>query len=616
MKRIGFIREITFFGKERIVLDSDSTVVIIGPNNCGKTRSLLDIKSLLGTNQYKGDIITEIHFEKELNTSQLFDIMEPYKKEEDMYDLGNIGEMFSTGGISSVKVRELWKLKSSFIGKLVNFVIADLNTRVRLSDCDTQDSVPASKARLRMHPFQRMQYEPEIAARISAEFYDAFNLSLVVHHGGGRQVWLHVGQPPALAAGENQVALSYIEKVEELPRLDQQGDGVRSFASIIGRTITQDRPVQLIDEPEAFLHPPQARLVGSCITKNSVGRQTFIATHSREVLQGVLDGGHSKITVVRLQRSDHCPSAALLTSDLISRIWKDPILRFSNVLDGLFHHGVVVTEADADCRFYEAMSASLGGSAGQRMDIHYCHSGGKDRLPTIIKALKALNVPVAVIADFDILNNERPVRDVIEALGGDWHIVSSKWKKLSSDITSNTAFLDGNKFRSEISQLLKSFGTNTVVPKDTLTGIRKACRSANAWDVVKRAGLQGVASGEATLNALSLLKAFKEIGLFVVPVGDMEGFCRTIAVKGSRWVGEVIEKDLSSDDELEEARKFVFDLDNFLRLATGMARSAVVKHDAGRQITTSCRTVPAKTTDTRDNEGRTHWIWKLLRIRF
>jgi hypothetical protein len=49
-------------------------------------------------------------------------------------------------------------------------------------------------------------------------------------------------------------------------------------------------PGQVIDEPEAFLHPPQARLIGSSLVQDRRdNRQLFIATHSADILSGVLN---------------------------------------------------------------------------------------------------------------------------------------------------------------------------------------------------------------------------------------------------------------------------------------------------------------------------------------
>jgi hypothetical protein len=49
----------------------------------------------------------------------------------------------------------------------------------------------------------------------------------------------------------------------------------------------------------------------------------------------------------------------------------------------------------------------------------------------------------------------------------------------------------------------------------------------------------------------------KARGLWIVLVGEVEGFCKSAGGHGPRWVREVLSRDLAGDPELEEARKFV-----------------------------------------------------------
>ena len=55
-----------------------------------------------------------------------------------------------------------------------------------------------------------------------------------------------------------------------------------------------------------------------------------------------------------------------------------------------------------------------------------------------------------------------------------------------------------------------------------------------------------------------LQRLCNQIGLWIVPVGEFEGFCKSVGDYGPRWVQQVIEqKNLADDAELEAARKFV-----------------------------------------------------------
>jgi AAA15 family ATPase/GTPase len=69
---------------------------------------------------------------------------------------------------------------------------------------------------------------------------------------------------------------------EQLARarlLDDEGDGIRSFCATVLSLLVNARPVLLLDEPEAFLHPPQAVHLGETIAN--------LASESRRWVQPV-----------------------------------------------------------------------------------------------------------------------------------------------------------------------------------------------------------------------------------------------------------------------------------------------------------------------------------------
>ena len=50
---------------------------------------------------------------------------------------------------------------------------------------------------------------------------------------------------------------------------------------------------------------------------------------------------------------------------------------------------------------------------------------------------------------------------------------------------------------------------------------------------------------------------------WIVPVGELEGFCKSVGGHGPRWVQNVIEtKELAKGPELSRAREFVMDIWN------------------------------------------------------
>lgn len=74
-----------------------------------------------------------------------------------------------------------------------------------------------------------------------------------------------------------------------MPLLRDQGDGVKNFVGLILNIVAAPFFYLLIDEPDLYLHPPQADLIGRLI--GSLKRpetQVFLATHSADLLKGLI----------------------------------------------------------------------------------------------------------------------------------------------------------------------------------------------------------------------------------------------------------------------------------------------------------------------------------------
>lgn len=68
--------------------------------------------------------------------------------------------------------------------------------------------------------------------------------------------------------------------------LPTENHGFRSFVATYLVLKCGRRPLLLLDEPEAFLHPPQTKRLAQIIGEaaNEESSQIFIATHSRDIL--------------------------------------------------------------------------------------------------------------------------------------------------------------------------------------------------------------------------------------------------------------------------------------------------------------------------------------------
>jgi len=411
------------------------------------------------------------------------------------------------------------------------------------------------------HPIHYLQRDDALELTLSSKFRAAFGMDLVVHRNAGNVVPLHVGQRPKPGSGEDRVSMGYITQLEKLPELHTQGDGMRSFAGVLLATSIGRESILLIDEPEAFLHPPQARLLGTTLVRDRPsGRQLFIATHSTDIVQGVLNANDPNVKIVRIRRQGDVNHVRLLENARVQELWSDPLLRYSNILDGLFHEGVVVCESDADCRFYAAVLDATQDSNSKRPDVLFTHCGGKDRLHIVIRALREVDVPVYAVADFDVLNNEETLKRIIEAFGENWVDFKQDWRSVKSAVDSKRPDLNAGDVKREFEKLLDPIAATTALPEKVRIELQAVLRKTSAWSYAKLAGKAFVPSGEPSKACERLLAALRSVGLYVVEVGEIERFAPTEALHGPKWVNSVLKRDLAEDAELSVARAFVTEL--------------------------------------------------------
>jgi hypothetical protein len=349
-------------------------------------------------------------------------------------------------------------------------------------------------------PLQVLFANPEIEESISNTCFEAFGVRLTLARVWGSNLRLHLGETDEPVTMPAEAA--YIDALREMPLLQEQGDGMRSFMGLMLALVTAQFPIIVVDEPEAFLHPPQARLLGRKLaTDTPKGTQVFVATHDSEILQGLLAPRDASVTVVRLVRDGAVNRASVLRPQELREIWKDPLLRYSNVLDGLFHRGVVVSESDADSRYYSAvLDSKRERNAEPPHDLLFTQSGGKDRLPVVISALRALEIPVAAVADFDILREERLLERIVDALGGEWTRFKGSWRVVSGAAEQLGSAPLLTTVRSGLKGLLeKEPGPN--LSRDAAEAIRSMTKLDDSWSRLKNGGLSMIPQGDAHRRA-------------------------------------------------------------------------------------------------------------------
>jgi energy-coupling factor transporter ATP-binding protein EcfA2 len=547
------IQSALFSDGTTVAFDSSDIVVLVGPNNAGKSECLRNIKRHIEERNTDQAVVKELHFETNGNVAELENWLESVCRKR----RSGANVTYSSLGASVAKslLPTYWSPNKG-LKTLTGFFVGHLTTDLRLKAADPPTNIAITRDAL-THPIHHLQANDEIELHVSSLFHAAFGLDLIVHRNAGNRVPLHCGDRPKMDC--DRASHAYCEALERLPTLDSQGDGMRSFVGVMLHLLVGRQQILLIDEPDAFLHPPQARQLGRTIAKHTPpSRQLFIATHSGDFIRGLLDANDSRVRIIRLDRVGAVNRVAELKNEQLREIWDDPLLRYSNILDGIFHKKVIVCEGDADCRFYAAIhdvNINLGMS-DYREEVMFTHCGGKDRISTVVRALRNVNVPVVAVLDFDVLRQEEPLRTIFRELGGDWSEIADDWQEVRRSVDEKRGELTTSHVRSELESILKEVSTDTF-PKKADEQIRSVLKKASPWSIAKESGDRVIPHGDARKSYEHLLEKCVSTGLFIVQEGELEGFVPAAGGHGPSWVSRVLDEEDLTGEKLEAARKFV-----------------------------------------------------------
>lgn len=543
-----------------VQLPKTGVTLFVGPNNAGKSQSLRDLQGLASQPQaYVGRAITSLDVEKSGSDGDFLDWVAahiPAVRDDRGLELRQVGEY---GAVPLTSITEAWSRdKLQHLGSLFIYH-ADATSRLTAGDSAptinfTRDAIS--------HPLHRAYKDAGFEATLRRASTEAFGVPLTVDRYAGNVICLRVGVPPTFEHDNGVPATHYVEALSDLPLLEQQGDGMRSYLGLLLHVIGGAHHITLVDEPEAFLHPPQASLLGQTLAKRSVGaQQLFLATHSMDIVRGVLES-EAPVTIVRITRDGDVNHVAVLDPEQVREVWSDPLLRYSNLLDGLFHDAVVLCEGDADCRYYSSVLDNAedeeddSESRPRPSQLLFSHCGGKARMASVVESLSAISIPVVVVADFDILNDKGLLSKTVKALGGDFSDMETNWNRLQSALNSDSKPVSKATMRQAIEDIICETPGDTLDKRDAAR-IRGVVRVESGWDKVKRGGVSAVPGGEAHAACLELLEKLRQTGLLIVPVGELERFVPTVEGHGPSWITRVHRKGLHADPSNTVALDFV-----------------------------------------------------------
>jgi len=262
------------------------------------------------------------------------------------------------------------------------------------------------------------------------------------------------------------------------------------------------------------------------------------------------------LTILRLDLIAEVNHCAVLTAPDLEALWNDSLLRYSRILDGLFHESVIICEGDSDCRFFEAVLDSADFSGLRRPDVHFVHVGGKGRLATAMNALRSMSVRAAVVADLDILRESSVVAKLIESAGGEFSEIEQDRAVIETAIGSWSGAQMRDSVRAEVDKIFES-SEGPYVNEIDARRIRDLVRGRDGWSLLKRGG-RALLEGKDVVSFDRILEYLRSINIFLVPVGEPERWTPDLESHGPSRVSEVLERGLH--ETAVDAQNFIVDV--------------------------------------------------------
>lgn len=503
-------------GLEPVSIDTTAVTVFVGPNNSGKSKTLREIHQYCssGNKNANDAIIDEITFSG-------FSLGEATEKLSKVTLKPHANEAIQPGHVFVGKRGTRHQLhKDQLLEALqepnthprfcpwylaYNTLILDGKSRIGLIN----DQAAGDLQRPPSTSLQMLIRDDHKRSEIRRIVHDAFSKYFVIDPTNLGHLRIRLSdESPVNSMEERGIHKEAVDFHSKAQHINEASDGVKAFTGILTEIIAGDPSILLIDEPEAFLHPALSFKLGKEVAQASLetDKRVFVSTHSPTFVMGCIQSG-APVNIVRLTYRDNSATARILPNDDILKLMRNPLLRSTGVMSGLFYESVIVTESDADRAFYQEINERLL-RFNPELGIPNClfiNAQNKQTVQTIIRPLRELGIPAVGIVDVDILKEGGMV-----------------W----------TNFLKGG-FVPEISQ-------------KPLSEIRASLKKKleDTGQDMKRHGGINILDHDDKQAASDLFDQLDAYGLFTVRGGELESWLKPLNASGHgpTWLIEIFEK--------------------------------------------------------------------------
>lgn len=561
--------------------------MLTGPNNAGKSELLHDVLRLAanlepgGAPRERGEepqtrVLSDLAFVSRLTVERLLrgliSVADRYGEQRWVQgigpDLKTSCRRSLPAELKSILYRPVLTARSvrtTALGELMPLRVAFLGCK------DRQEllapTTTCSPARAPENLLQALRYaDRSVHEDLDAAFSAAFP-GLHVQLDATEQLHLYL----RLASQFPQPSCDPIEAVrqfEGLPRADEQGDGCRNYLAIVLTFLLGQGRIVLLDQPELFLYPQQARQLGCWISDNAprLGCQVFLATHSVQLLRGLLDGS-ADVTILRLTRTGNATAIRVVPAEIAAALARLPQLASQQALDCLFREGAVVAPEADDSLVYETAAARL-------LDIgsvRFLHAHGGKQLGPLARILRQASIPTCVVAGLDVLRTEAEFSELVQAVTGEplpasFLATRERLAKYVEGLYDERAL---SASAHEVERFLEQFKRGTL-PDAVRPRSAPPRDPAQQWSRLQRDQLADLPT-ELRVWVEELLEELKRKGIFLSPKGHSRVWFP--AADQESWFAKAMQA-LQRGDCPPDLRAFVADILAHLRACAMPARAA------------------------------------------
>jgi hypothetical protein len=560
--------------------------VIVGPNSSGKSQLLRDIKGKVAGEARDLVVATAIEIDipeyepfikclkAEGYLSSFFDDNdnEQFVSKTPFLGMGKAAQSVpsaqATQWYKTAIQPEKRKRKNEFFGWCTPFLVSALFLENRLTALNSVGNIDYEN-QPPQQDLHALHLNDSARQALTKEIIRAFSKAVWSDVSRGSALCLRVGKSDLLPSAEDRLST---KKMSEYRTIVDEGDGMKSYVATCISILLGRRPVCVIDEPEMCLHPPQAYSLGQFIGEHatSVQTATFVATHSSQVLRGVIQTAE-KLKIVRLTKTKEGFYAKQVESDILAEAMKKPTVRAETVLDGIFSQAVTIIESDGDRIVYQAVWEKVG--AALNFDIHFAAAGGIGGIADTCKLYRVLGIPVAVIADLDLLFDKDKIEQILDILC-DNAIGRSSLIEGIRDIGEKIRLLPPSISEEQAVDKLRECSERKYVWKDgddkTLRAeLNSLSNSLNGMRGVKDGGLRQLPE-RFQIPLEHLLRELERYGIFLVPYGELEDWLTDCGISASKkknkwaWANEAAQYIRQNEPRQDDVWDFVRKLGSYL----------------------------------------------------